>query len=214
VAEFKKKQATAASIADAVAAEQGITKGLAKAIVQSTFRELIKQFKETGYVRIQDFGVFEVSISIRSGQARSFFVFRPGAKWKKWLKELPSNPKNEEFLEYILARDGEKYEKFESIRLRKLELIKQYRDNDRRRDQERIAKFVQDKFGIEVEQESIETEYLTPFRDRKVRLPERRTSVREMLTIAGGLPPQKSNSPLHPENTSQSAEPPNSNSPS
>jgi hypothetical protein len=180
--------------------------------VESAFIELVSQFKETGYVRVPGFGTIDLSISIRSGEARSFFRFKTAAKLTAWLKDLPKNPANEEFLEYLLVKDEKKYVKFEQSRLHKLKLMQQWQENDDARERARIAQFIKDTLGTDVDTSKITREYLTPPLGRKVRLPNRYVTVREMLTIAGGLPLKKEDSQPHPETTTQSDQSQDSNS--
>jgi len=209
---FKKKIVTIKTISEAVAKQQGISKAMAKAIVESAFIELVAQFKETGYVRIPQLGTIDLSISIRSGEARSFFRFKTAAKLTAWLKDLPKNPANEELLEYLLLKDEKKYDKFEQSRLHKLKLIQQWQEQDDTREKARIAQFIKDTLGAEVDTSKITREYLSPPLGRKVRLPNRYVTVREMLTIAGGLPLKKEDSQPNPESTTPSDLPPDSNS--
>jgi nucleoid DNA-binding protein len=201
---IKKKIVTIKSISEAVAKQQGITKGTAKAVVEAAFIELVAQFKQTGYVRIPGFGTIDLSISIRSGEARSFFRFKTAAKLTAWLKDLPKNPENEEFLEYLCVKDATKYERYEQARLHKLKLIEQWQANDDARDRARIAQYILDSQGIVVDPDSIPREALTPPRGQKVRLPNRYTTVREMLTRAGGIRLKKEDSLPNLESTTQS----------
>lgn len=204
MARKKTKITNYASIAQEVSQIHGISLGLAQGIVESTFEAMYRQFtEETGKVRMPGIGTMEVSISIRSGQAKGFFMFRPLKRMKDWLADLPKNPKNEQFLEYLLERDEVKYERYETGRLVKLEKIKGWRLADQARDRARIARYAAEHLGVAVNPEEIHTEYLTPPRDHNARLPDHRVSVREMLTKSGGLPPAKSTDQSNPAGDTQ-----------
>lgn len=210
----KKKKVTVKNIADAVAEIHGLKKGFTKAIVESVFDEMLKQFIETGHLVMPHLGNMNVSISIRSGTAKSFFTFKPTRDLKKWLDTLPKDPKNAPILEYILERDGDKLEKYENARLCKLAKIKMWRAQSHAYEQVRIAKFLAEKQGIVIDPKQIGPEYLTPPRDHNARLPDHRVTVREMLAKSGGLPLQKPVDQSNPEENSPLESPPDSNSPS
>lgn len=208
----RKKKVTVKNIADAVAAIHGLKKGFTKAIVESVFDEMLKQFIETGHLVMPHLGNMNVSISIRSGTAKSFFTFKPTRDLKKWLDNLPKDPKNAPILEYILERDGDKLEKYENARLCKVAKIKMWRAQSHAYEQARIARFLAEKQGIVIDPKEIGPEYLTPPRDHNARLPDHRVTVREMLAKSGGLPLQKQADPTHPEGNTPQESPQDSNS--
>ena len=211
---IKKKTVTTKKISDAVAEAHGIRKYQAKAIVESVIAELSKQFIETGYMKVPNLGTFNVSISIRSGEPRPYFKFSPVGKLRSFLKTMCTDKENAEFLEYILQRDAVKLDRIENARLAKLAKIKQWRINGQNRDRARIARFLSEQLGKEVDPSTIGPEYLTPPRDHNARLPDHRITVRELLAKNGVLPLPTEDPHSTPEGNILPESPQDSNSPS
>jgi hypothetical protein len=210
----KKKTVTVKQIADAVAEEHGIRKYQAKAIVESVFDELSKQFAENGHMKVPNLGTFNVSITTRSGEARPYFKFAPIGRLRNFLKTMCTDKENAPFLEYILERDAVKLERFETRRLEMLTKIKGWRIESQDRERTRIAQFLSDKLGQDVDKSLIGPEYLTPPRDRNARLPDHRITARELLAKSGVLPLQTEDPHSTPEGNILPASPLDSNSPS
>jgi len=195
----KKKITSIRSIAEVVAREQGISRSLAKAVVEQTFMELAKQLCETGYVGIPAIGTFNIGLfhKIKGAQAR--LNYRPGKKIREFLATATSDPKNEAFLEYLLERDGAKYDRVENCRVFRRAKAKGYIENDLNRAKEKIAKFGVEQLGVTIDTSLLTEEYLTPPVYHKAILPDHFVSMRSLLEKAGGLPPKKSDDPPSPE---------------
>jgi nucleoid DNA-binding protein len=199
---FKKKTTTIATIYKEVAKKQGISKALAKAIVEQTFLEFSEQLCSTGYARIPGFATINISINCRTGEARGRLDFRMSKDLATFVKTLPSDRKNAEFLEYLLERDEKKHEKYEMTRLVRQQKVIKWQKYSQEMDRERIAKFVATQFGLAVDTSGITSEFLTPPRGQKAPQPDHFVSARTLVEKAGGLPPAPPFGQPNPEENS------------